>query len=146
AVAPLLAPFRPGLRRTAMVSWVGLRGAGPIVLATYPLVEGVPGGRRIFAVVFFIVLVSVLVQGTSIPLVARRLRAEGPLERRRAHPVEAPDALEGSMELHELPVPAGWAAVGRRLVDLQLPPGALVVLIGRGDEFTVPQGSTALEA
>src|SRR5690606_10016616 len=120
--------------------------AGPIGLATYPLVEGVPGGRRIFAVVFFVVLVSVLVQGTSIPLVARRLRVDAPLERRPAYPVEATDTLEGSMELHELAVPAGSAAVGRRLVDLQLPPGALVVLISRGDEFTVPQGSTALEA
>lgn len=146
AVVPLLAPFRPGLRRMAMVSWVGLRGAVPIVLATYPLVEGVPGGRRIFAVVFFIVIVSVLVQGTSIPLVARRLRVDAPLERRPAYPVEATDTLEGSMELHELAVPAGSAAVGRRLVDLHLPPGALVVLISRGEEFTVPQGSTTLEA
>ena len=61
-----------------MVAWVGLRGAVPIILATFPLVSEVPGAHRIFNVVFFIVLTSVLLQGTTLPIVARRLGVVGP--------------------------------------------------------------------
>lgn len=73
AVAVALTPFRVPVREQLMVSWVGLRGAVPIVLATWPRVMGVPGAERIFDVVFFVVLVSVLIQGTATPWVARKL-------------------------------------------------------------------------
>ena len=67
-----------------LVSWVGLRGAVPIILATVPLVEGIPQAETIFDVVFLVVIVSVLVQGTTIPMVARRLGVAAPLAS-RAH-------------------------------------------------------------
>lgn len=128
-----------------MVGWVGLRGAVPIVLATFPLVEGVRHADVIFNVVFFVVLTSVLVQGTTIPVVARWLRVDVPLEQRRPHLMEMVESGNGAADLHELTIPDGSRSAGRQLVDLRLPPGVLVVLISRGETFLVPQGSTVLE-
>ncbi|HST86806.1 MAG TPA: cation:proton antiporter, partial [Ktedonobacterales bacterium] len=68
-----LTPARMGMRERAFISWVGLRGAVPIILATFPLLAGVPRAGEIFDIVFFTVLASVLLQGTTIPFVARRL-------------------------------------------------------------------------
>ncbi|HVM51811.1 MAG TPA: potassium/proton antiporter [Acidimicrobiales bacterium] len=137
---------RYGTRETAMVSWVGLRGAVPIVLATFPLVEEVPQADLIFNVVFFIVLTSVLLQGTTIPLVARWLRVDAPLAPRRPHLLDVVESGSGTTDLHELVVVDGSPAAGVQLVDLRLPPGALVVLVSRAERFVVPQGSTILEA
>ena len=136
---------RYGTRETAMVSWVGLRGAVPIVLATFPLVEEVPQADLIFNVVFFIVLTSVLLQGTTIPLVARWLRVDAPLAPRRPHLLDVVESGSGTTDLHELVVVDGSPAAGVQLVDLRLPPGALVVLVSRAEQFVVPQGSTILE-
>lgn len=136
---------RMNVREKLLVSWVGLRGAVPIVLATFPEVEELPNADTMFNTVFFIVLTSVLLQGTTIPLVARRLHVDAPLERRR-RPVMAFDtpSRDGS-RLHELVVPPGSPAAWKQIVDLHLPAGALIVLITRGDEYVIPQGATALE-
>ena len=138
----LLAGFRP--RETLMVSWVGLRGAVPIVLATFPLVEGLAQAELVFNVVFFIVLTSVLLQGTTIPLVARWLGVDAPLERRRWQLVDVAEAGGAMTDLHEVMVAAESPAAGRQLVDLQLPQGVLVVLVSRDGVFVIPQGSTVL--
>jgi cell volume regulation protein A len=110
------------------------------------VVEGVPHADLIFNVVFFIVLTSVLVQGTTIPVVARWLGVAGPLRQRRPLPLESVGAADGDTDLHELTIPTGSPAADRQLVDLHLPQGALVVLISRDDAFVVPQGSTVLQA
>lgn len=90
AVFLSLTPFRIPLRDQAMVSWVGLRGAVPIVLATWPRVLGVPGADQVFDIVFFVVLVSVFVQGVSIPWVATRLGVLAPsVEDPAAEPASA---------------------------------------------------------
>jgi cell volume regulation protein A len=141
-----LLPFRVSLRKTAMIGWVGLRGAVPIILATFPLLAGVQQADTIFNLVFFIVLTSVLVQGSSIPLVARWLRVAAPLQVRRRSPLEFESTNGIRGELVEIELPASSAAAGRRIVELGLPKGALLVLIGRGDGFFVPSGSTMLEA
>lgn len=78
AVTLLLLPLRFEGREIAFLSWVGLKGAVPIVLATYPLLLGLPSGLLLFNVVFFVVLVSALTQGWSLAAVARRLRLEVP--------------------------------------------------------------------
>jgi len=132
------------LPETLMVSWVGLRGAVPIVLATFPHAEGVVEADVIFNVVFFIVLTSVLVQGTTIPMVARWLRVDAPLPTRRAYPLESVASSDASTDLHEIAIPEDSPAAGRQLVDLRLPQGALVVLVSRDEDFVVPQGSTVL--
>jgi cell volume regulation protein A len=141
-----LLPFRVSLNKTALIGWVGLRGAVPIILATFPLLAGVQQAETIFNLVFFIVLTSVLVQGSSIPLVARWLRVAAPLQLRRRSPLEFESTNGIRGELVEVELPASSAAAGRRIVELGLPKGALLVLIGRGDGFFVPSGSTMLEA
>jgi cell volume regulation protein A len=145
ATALVLTVSRFALRETLLVSWVGLRGAVPIVLATFPLVEGVPQADVVFNVVFFIVITSVVVQGTTIPLVARWLRVDAPLPLRRPPPLELVDSGDGSTDLHDMSVAEGSTAAGRQLVDLRLPQGTLVVLITRDDAYVVPTGSTVLQ-
>ncbi len=141
-----LLPFRLNLRKITMVGWVGLRGAVPIILATFPLLAGVPQAETIFNLVFFIVLTSVLIQGSTIPLVARWLRVAAPLRLRRRSPLEFESTNGIRGELVEIELAAGSPAAGRRIVELGLPKGALLVLIGRGEGFFVPSGGTALES
>jgi cell volume regulation protein A len=141
-----LSVTRMPFREQAMVAWVGLRGAVPIILATFPLVAGVPRADHIFNLVFFIVLTSVLLQGTSIPLVTRWLGVAAPLP---ATPSILPEALASrdlKASLVELAVPRDSAASGRQVVELGLPEGALIVLIKRGDEMLVPSGGTLIAA
>lgn len=145
AVLIALAPTRLRARERVMVSWVGLRGAVPIILATFPLAEAIPEAETIFDAVFFIVLTSVLVQGTTIPLVARWLGADAPLAARPLYPLEAVWSADGNTSLHEVTIPGDSLAVGRQLVDLGLPAGSLIVVINRGGQFLVPQGGTALQ-
>ncbi|MCP9440673.1 MAG: potassium/proton antiporter [Nitrospira sp.] len=134
------------MREKTMVAWVGLRGAVPIILATFPLLAGLPQAPMMFNLVFFIVLTSVLLQGTSIPLVARWLRVDEPAGRL----VNAPPARDVSGDLKssliEVTIPHESAAVGKQLLDLGLPKEALIILIGRKGRCFVPDGSTVLEA
>ncbi len=144
AVFATLIGSRLRAREKLLVSWVGLRGAVPIILATFPLVEGVPQAETIFDVVFFAVVVSVAVQGTTIPAVARWLGVSAPLERQRPYPIEPATTSAGDTAMHEVTVRANSRAAGRQVVELGLPEGALLVLLSRDDEFVVPQGSTLL--
>ncbi|MEJ5199489.1 MAG: potassium/proton antiporter [Anaerolineae bacterium] len=140
-----LLPFRLPGRDQAMVAWVGLRGAVPIILATFPRLAGLPQADLIFDIVFFVVLTSVLIQGTAITPVARWLgvTADRLVPPRAPIEVTQSDRLKG--DLLEIVVPAGSAAVGRQIVELGLPKGALIVLIGRAAEHIVPDGNTVLE-
>lgn len=134
------------MRKKALVSWVGLRGAVPIVLATYPLVAKIPQAELIFNVVFFVVLTSVLLQGTSIPLVARWLGVDAPLVTKRVYPIEYTPVSGLKSELQELPIPPGSNVIGKAIVELGLPAGVLIALMARGEEFLVPSGGTTLQA
>lgn len=133
-------------RELLMISWVGLRGAVPIILATFPLLGGVPQAEMIFNLVFFIVITSVLLQGTTLPLVARLLKVDLPMDVER--PLELVDAegLKARTKMVEIRIPGDSPATGKRIVELGLPKEALVLLIDRGDEFVMPRGSTQLEA
>ena len=139
-------PFRLPWRHLAMTSWVGLRGATPVILATLPVVEGIDGADRIFDIVFFVVLISVAVQGSTIPIVARWLGVAETDRGRRGYWIEA--ALEGDSghDLHELVVPGDSPADGVAILGLHFPEDSLIVLIQRGDEVVVPQGRTELFA
>lgn len=133
-------------RERTLVGWAGLRGAVPIVLATFPLMADYAGSERIFNVVFFVVGVSVLLQGRSLMTVARWLGVDEALDARPRYPVEF-DRVEGLRgETSEIEVLPGCAAVGKRIMDLGMPPDVLVLLIRRGREFLVPRGHTALES
>ena len=148
AVLVTLVPFRIPLREIGFVSWVGLRGATPIILATFPVAAAVPDAERIFDVVFFVVLTSVLVQGTTIPVVARWLGvAQEPADdRHREVSFDTVITGDDGPDLRELGVQPGAPAVGRQLVDLSLPRGVLVVLVRRDGESFMPQGSTVIAA
>jgi cell volume regulation protein A len=146
AVALVLGVMRTGARDIAFMAWVGLRGAVPIILATFPLVEGVEHADLVFNVVFFIVVTSVLVQGSTLPLVARWLGVAEPPEAAPASIDDLVDDAENALELHQLSIPPGAGAIGRQIVDLDLPSDALIVLIRRGQDNVVPQGSTVLAA
>jgi potassium/hydrogen antiporter len=132
-------------REKAFISWVGLRGAVPVVLATFPLLAGIPEARLMFNVVFFIVLTSALLQGWSVPAAARLFRVAAPPEARRKYPLEF-SPIEGvDTELVDLIVPYNSPAAGKTIVELGMPPDSLIVLISRSDNFLVPSGGTALQ-
>lgn len=136
---------RLSLREKGLISWVGLRGAVPIVLATFPLLAGIAKAEMIFNLVFFIVLTSSLLQGSTIPLAARWLSLEAP---EKVVPDPAAAIGEEQMTagaLHTMTIPADSGVAGKQLVDLGLPGGVLVIYIQRGDTYVVPGGSTVVK-
>lgn len=146
AVLLTLVPFGVPPRDIAFVSWVGLRGATPIILATFPVVSGVANAETIFNVVFFVVLLSVLVQGTTIPGAARRLGLAVPIAEGERYSFDAIIAGDEGHGLREITIPEGAAAVGRSIVSLGLPEGVLLVLLYRSGRVIVPQGGTVVQA
>lgn len=145
AVLLTLTPLRFPIRDTFLVSWVGLRGAVPIILATFPLVEGLPQSEVVFNTVFFITITSVLVQGTTIPIAARLLRVTASAPPSTTHLAELiPDGAV-SKDLVEMSLPGTARAAGRQIVEVGLPTGVLIVLLSRDDDAIVPQGGTVLE-
>ncbi len=132
-------------RELALVSWAGLRGAVPIVLATFPLTVGYPDGQLIFDVVFFVVVVSVLVQGLTVARLARWLGLEAEPETfataAEALPLDAP-----GVEVLEIEVGSASGVVGRALHEVPPPHDARVAAVLRGDEVVVPTGHTHIEA
>ncbi|KOV91027.1 potassium transporter [Streptomyces sp. NRRL B-1140] len=144
SVVVCLSPFRVPWQEQALMSWAGLRGAVPIILATIPMVEGVDASRRIFNIVFVLVVVYTLVQGPTLPWLGRKLRLgdgseaadlgieSAPLERLRGHLLSV--AIPGESKMH-----------GVEVAELRLPHGAAVTLIVRGGESFVPLPTTILQ-
>ncbi|MEU2588025.1 potassium/proton antiporter [Streptomyces avermitilis] len=139
-----LAPFRVPWQEQALMSWAGLRGAVPIILATIPMVNGVEDSRRIFNIVFVLVVAYTLVQGPTLPWLARKLHLDtsagqaadlgiesAPLERLRGH-------------LLSVAIPAGSRMHGVETNELRLPPGAAVTLVVREGKSFVPLPTTVL--
>ncbi len=132
-------------RERALAAWTGLRGAVPIVLATFPLMAGFSQSDMVFNIVFFIVLTSVLAQGTFLMPVARWLKVDKPLPPLPRYTLQIQREGRAQGETRELEILPSMAAVGRTLADLDIPPGVLILLIGRGDGFVVPRGQTRIE-
>lgn len=129
-----------------LTAWTGLRGAVPIVLATFPLMAGYEGSDTLFHMVFFIVVTSVLCQGTLLMPLARRLKVDEPLPRRPRFSFDLQRGGEAQGDTREIEVLPNTAAVGRTIADLDIPPSVLVLLIGRGNGFVIPRGQTRIEA
>jgi cell volume regulation protein A len=123
---------------------VGLKGAVPITLATFPLLAGVPKSGQIFNAVFFVVLISALTQGWSLPLVARWLQIGRPADPTPALSVEINALRQVDGEILDYTVRANAQVAGQQLRDLALPDGVLVTLILRGREVVMPRGTTML--
>ncbi|HNX80753.1 MAG TPA: potassium/proton antiporter [Candidatus Omnitrophota bacterium] len=133
------------VREKTMVSWVGLRGAVPIILATFPLSAGLPKADLIFNIVFFISLTSVLFQGTSVPFVSRLLKVDAPVKDKPLYPLEFEYTGKINATLEDIIVPYHSEAVGKSIVKLGVPTGALIVLVSRDDQFFIPNGATIIK-
>ncbi|MCI0353563.1 MAG: potassium/proton antiporter [Acidobacteria bacterium] len=139
-------PAGVSARERLLIAWAGLRGAAPIVLATFPLLAGLPRSDVIFHVVFFVALTSLLLQGTTIPRVARWLGLQSEAPGKRVFPLLFNPATATDRQVLELEVARGASAEGRRIMELGLPPGVLILMVNRKDQFVVPQGGTILRA
>lgn len=139
-----LARSRLTRAEAALVSWVGLRGAVPIILATYPLVSGVPNADVLFDVVFFIVVLSVLLQAPTIPWVARLLGVDEAHQPKPRYPLEFEQTANLDSDLVELVVPRGSPIADKKILELPLPDHVLVVLLSRDGQFLVPRGATPI--
>ncbi|MGP9020324.1 potassium/proton antiporter [Streptomyces sp. BR1] len=138
-----LLPFKMPWQEKALMSWAGLRGAVPIILATIPMVSGIEGSQRVFNIVFVLVVVYTLVQGPTLPWLARKLRVSeteaasdlgiesAPLERLRGHLLSV--AIPDESKMH-----------GVEVHELRLPPGAAVTLVVRDGKSFVPGPTTVL--
>jgi cell volume regulation protein A len=146
AVFPLLLPFGFSPRETLFVSWVGLKGAVPITLATFPLLYGVDNASAIFDVVFFVVVLSALVQGWTLPWAARRLGLEQPSADTPPVTLEISSLKHVDGDIVDYKIGANSSAAGRQVKDLALPEGVVLALVSRGGGITPPQGSTRLRA
>lgn len=140
-----LLPFRIPWRSKLFVAWVGLRGAVPIILAIYPRTMGLPNSDLYFNIVFFVVLTSVLLQGTSLPFAARFLKVDAPPPPDHRYPIMETSGHEWPGVLHEIQVPQDSWTIGKAIYELHLPAAYLVVLIRRGKEFVIPNGSVILQ-
>ena len=138
-----LLPFKNiNFASKSYVSWVGLRGAVPIIFAMYPVVENVPGSSEIFNIVFFITLLSLVLQGGTIAAAAKKMNLLLPPPEKSHFDVELP---EDAGELSEITVTAEMIEnKGDTLQALALPKGVLVMLVKRGDKYVVPDGSLKL--
>lgn len=141
----LMALSKFSVRDKIFISWGGLRGAVPIVFATYALVSGLPHAETIFNIVFFISVSSVLIQGTSLPFMARILKLDLPASDANAHPLDYEISESFQSELVETRVEHGSAMVGKKIVELKIPQSVLIILIYRNGKYFAPNGSTVIE-
>ncbi len=132
-------------RERLFVSWVGLRGGAPIMLATFPMLYQTEDYNLMFNLVFFLVLTSVLVQGKTLMPLARFLGLDKPLKVKPRVPLEFENTGTINGETEEFEILPGAPYIGKKIAELGLPKGALVLLIRRGREFVVPHGNTVLK-
>lgn len=138
--------FKMKLRRRFYISWVGLRGAVPIVFATYPLLAGIEKADIIFNIVFFISVTSVLIQGTTLTVVAKWLNVALPEKVKPVSEIEKFISDIPKSTMQEIEILPDYYAVNKRIIDLKFPKSAFIVMIKRDGEYIRPGGSTMIEA
>lgn len=132
-------PTQLSIRGKAFLSWVGLRGAVPILFATYPQMANIEGADTLFSIVFFITLLSLLLQGSTLPLMARWLKLDEEAQQKVSlFGVEIPHHTGAQME--ERLVTEQMLQEGHRLMDLDLKEEELVILVRRDNDYMVPKG------
>ncbi len=138
--------FKGQKRGKLFISWVGLRGAVPIVFATYPLLAGAEKAHMIFNIVFFISLTSVIIQGSTLSVVAKWLRLTIPESDKQLTQtdIELTDSIKEV--LTEIVLPPDCSIIGKQIVQLGLPKTTFISIIQRDSKFITPSGSTQLEA
>lgn len=141
-----LLPFKMDIRRRIYISWVGLRGAVPIVFATYPLLAGIDKANMIFNIVFFISVTSVLLQGTTLSLVAKWLGVALPDDEKTSIGNDPYTLNLPKSAMKEIVIPIGSFSVDKRIVDIGFPESAFIVMIKREEQFVRPSGATVIKA
>lgn len=137
--------FKMKFRRRMYVAWTGLRGAVPIVFATYPLLAGIDKAGMIFNIVFFISLTSVLIQGTSLSLMAKWLHVALPERVKRKNPGDIFLEDNTKTAIAEIEIPQDSYPVDRKIVSLEFPKSAIIAMIKREEVYLTPNGSTVIE-
>ena len=138
--------FKMKLRRRFYIAWVGLRGAAPIVFATYPLLAGIDKANMIFNIVFFISVTSVLIQGTTLSTVAKWLNVALPESAKIVTPTDVFLAENPKTAMKEILITANCQAAHKKIVELKFPKNAIIAMIKRDGKYLVPNGSTVIEA
>lgn len=140
-----LLPFRKiDIKSKLFVSWVGLRGAVPIIFATYPVIAGIEGSQQLFNIVFFITMLSLIIQGTTISKVARFLKLDMPAPKEgNDFGIELPDEVDS--KLNDIVLTKEMLKESNKLKDMKLPKGMLVMLVKRDNEFIIPNGQMELK-
>lgn len=133
------------LNEKVFISWVGLRGAVPIILATFPLLAGVKYADLIFSIVFFIVLTSALLQGWSLASVAKLLKLDAPFMKKVKSPIEFESKQGDENDLYDFYMAENSSVIGKTVVEIGLPKESLIVLINRNEQYVVPRGGTIIE-
>jgi cell volume regulation protein A len=146
AVAVCLLPLGFGVKKTLLVGWVGLRGAVPIILAAIPVLAGIRHADTLFNVVFFVVLVSVVLQGGTVRWVARRLGlgVDEPVSPDALLEIESTQPLD--VELITFYIAPASVVCGARVADIPFPERSSAMLVVRGSEILAPKGDTELQA
>ncbi len=132
-------------RDRVFASWAGLRGAVPIVLATYPAAAGLQLGNEVFNLVFFAVILSILVQGSTLGTVARWLGLSQPARPKALFNLEMITMAKSDYDVVVIDLPGPKGTEGPRIRDLSLPEGAVITLVTRGDQVVLPKGETRLQ-
>jgi len=136
---------KTGLKEKVFISWVGLRGAVPIILATFPMLAGVKYADLIFSIVFFIVLTSALLQGWSLTYVAKLLMLDAPFLKKIKSPIEFESKQNDQNDLYDFYITDNSIVAGKSVVEIGLPKECLIVLINRNEQYVVPKGATIIE-
>ncbi len=141
-----LLPFKNlGFKAKTFTSWVGLRGAVPIIFATYPVVADIDGADQIFNIVFFITLLSMIIQGSTISWAAKKLNLNLPLQKEgNDFGIELPDEIDTTLK--DIEVTEKMLENGNKIADMNIPKGTLVMIVKRGNRHIIPNGSLILQA
>jgi len=138
--------FKMKMKRRFYISWVGLRGAVPIVFATYPLLAGIDKAHMIFNIVFFISVTSILIQGTTLSIVAKWLGVGLPETQKKFTDTDLLLTENPKAEMKELIISKECFAVDKKIIELGFPKNAIIAMIKRGESYIIPNGLTTVEA
>ena len=135
--------FKRSFRDKIFLSWGGLRGAAPIIFATYPMVAGIPIANTLFHLVFFVSLTSVLLQGSTLIRVAKKLNLTIPETLKKRYVLQFSNNKRSMLE--EVQIERNSPVIGKAIVHLKIPESVLIVMINRNGEYFTPNGSTVLQ-
>lgn len=144
-VMPLMMLSRFSFKASLLISWVGLRGSVPIILAIFPLIFELPNADLIFNVVFFIVLISALLQGSSLPFAAKKLGLVLNAKAKESSTIEIVKVAKSKRELIEIELIEDSPAIGLSIGELVLPAQTIIAVVARGEATLIPKGSTRLK-